>query len=376
MDSIDVSTITGAANGAFFDVQLAAGARFYESSSGALWTRGFGDTVAEYLAVRNGTGLWDVSSLAKYHLVGPDVLPALDRLTTRAMRGVGPGAVRYLMLLDEAGRMLDEGTALILSHAEAFLLGNVASDRFLSHLQGATAELDVRIENATSRISNISIQGPGSLRLLSGLTDADLRSLQRFRLLPDPIELAGVPGILVRAGYTGELGYEFYLVDGAAGADRLWHAIVGAGATPFGFDAADMLRVEAGLVMARREYFAGVTSPYDLSFDRFIELDHDFIGRDACRAIAAAPPRRLVTLTFAGGGAVERGSEVRAAGDVVGAVTSAVVTPTYGPLALAVVSREHAGEGTRLEVGSRTATVRPLRILEADRSRTDEGGDR
>ncbi|MFN8185690.1 MAG: aminomethyltransferase family protein [Gaiellales bacterium] len=360
----------GAEAGAFFEVQRASGAEFYESSSGRLWTRGFGDPAAEYWAVRRKAGLWDVSSLAKFHLVGRDVLPALDRLTTRAMLGVEAGTVRYLMILNERGLMLDEGTALVLSAQEAYLLGNDASDRFLAHLVEHTADLDVRIENVTELISNISVQGPGSLEILSALTDVDIAALRWFGLMPEPVELAGVRGILVRAGYTGERGYEFYLLDGNGGAERLWEAIVEAGAAPIGFDAIDMLRVEAGLVMARREYWSGVTSPYDLSFDRFVELDHAFIGRDACAAVAQAPPSRLVTLTFDGLELPDRGSEVRDVDGSVGTVTSAVITPACGPLALAVVSSERSREGTRLSAGGRPATVRPLPIYDPEKQRS------
>lgn len=370
MEPVDIATLPpGVDLGAFYGVQRAGGARFYESSSGALWTQGFGDPEAEYRAVRQGTGLWDVSSLAKYRLVGRDVLPALDRLTTRAMLGVEPGTVRYGMILNDDGLMLDEGTSLVLSTEEAFLLGNDASDRFLGHLLDRTTHLDVQIEHVTAQISNISIQGPGSLEILSGLTDTDLEALRWFRLLPEPIELAGVRGLLVRAGFTGERGYEFYLLDGRTGAERLWNRIVEAGARPFGFDAVDMLRVEAGLVMRNREYVAGVTSPYDLSFDRFIELDHEFVGRDACVATAAAPPRRLVTLTLEGGEALERGAGVSAPDGPVGVVTSAVVTPEYGPLALAVVSTECSAVGTQVSVGERPATVRSLPIYDFDRRR-------
>ncbi len=370
MEAIDVTTIPpGVDAGAFFEVQRAAGARFYESSSGALWTQGFGDPEAEYRAVRHGTGLWDVSSLAKYRLVGRDVLPALDRLTTRAMLGVEPGTVRYGMILNDDGLMLDEGTALVLSAHEAFLLGNDAGDRFLAHLVQHTTDLDIQIENVTASISNISVQGPGSLEILSGLTDTDLGALRWFRLVSEPVRIAGVRGILVRAGFTGERGYEFYLLDGRTGADRLWDRIVEAGATPIGFDAIDMLRVEAGLVMARREYFAGVTSPYDLSFDRFIDLDHAFIGRDGCLATAPAPPRRLVTLTFEGAHVPDRGSEVRAPDGPVGTVTSAVVTPGYGPLALAVVATESSADGTQVSAGGLPATVRSVPIYDPDKRR-------
>ena len=374
MDPIDLDAIADDIHvGPFHEVQAAAGASFYEDF-GHLWTKSFGDPQEEYWAVRRDTGLWDTSALIKFRLTGRDVLPALDRLTTRTMLGVQPGTVRYGMVLNGEGLMLDEGTSLILSADDAFFLGNDGSDTFLAHLVDHTSDLDVQIEDVTEQIGCIAVQGPRSLDLLAGLTDADIGGLRWFQLLPEPIEIAGVRGLLVRAGFTGERGYEFYLLDGDDGAEPLWDAIVAAGATPIGLDAIEMLRVEAGLVIAEEDYWPGKTNPYDLSLDRFIDLDrHDFIGRDACVATAPAPPRRFVTLAFEGseadGGVPLPGAEVHGEDGVVGAVTSAFVTPRFGALALAVVDTACSQDGISLQVDGRSATVRPLPIDDPNKER-------
>ncbi|MEX0755441.1 MAG: aminomethyltransferase family protein [Actinomycetota bacterium] len=371
MDPIDLNALPDDVHtGPFHDVQVAAGAGFYEDL-GRLWTKSFGDPQSEYWAVRRGTGLWDISALIKFHLTGSDVLPALDRLTTRAMLGAQPGTVRYGMVLNEKGLMLDEGTSLVLSAREAYFFGNDGSDTFLAHLADHTADLDVQIGNVTDSIGSIAVQGPGSLELLAGLTDADIGGLRWFHLLPERIEIAGAHGLLVRAGFTGELGYEFYLVDGHAGAKSLWGSVVEAGARPIGLDAIEMLRVEAGLVIAEEDYLPGETNPYDLSLERYIDLEgHEFIGRDACVVTAAAPPRRFVTLTLdSDGGAPRPGSVVRGDHAQVGVVTSAFVTPRFGALALAVVDAASAGDGTTLQVDGQPATVRPLPIDDPGKER-------
>jgi aminomethyltransferase len=375
MDPIDLNDITGDIyTGPFHDVQRRAGATFYEDY-GHLWTKSFGDPVAEYWAVRRAAGLWDVSALVKFHFTGRDVLPALDRLTTRAMLGVQPGTVRYGMVLNDEGIMLDEGTSCVLSDEEAYFFGNDDSAEFLAHLAEHTADLDVQIEDVTSRIGTVAVQGPGSLELLAGLTDADIRGLGWFRLLSEPVEIAGVRGLLVRAGFTGEKGYEFYLLDGSDGAEMLWKQIVGAGATPIGLDAIEMLRIEAGLIIGDEDYWPGKTAPYDLSLDRFIDLEgHDFIGRDRCAETAAAPPRRFVTLTFDEGGNGEEAAPSPGAGVFVeersvGVVTSASVTPRFGALALAVVDSVYAGDGTSLRVDGRPATARPVPIDDPEKVR-------
>lgn len=375
MDPIDLNAITDDIYlGPFHDVQRTAGASFYEDL-GHLWTKSFGDPEAEYWAVRRDVGLWDVSALVKFHVTGSDVLPALDRLTTRAMLGAQPGTVRYGMVLNQEGIMLDEGTSLVMSAQEAYFLGNDDSSKFLAHMVEHTADLDVQIEDVTTQMGAIAIQGPKSLELLSGLTDTDISGLRWFRLLPEPIEIAGVRGLLVRAGFTGEKGYEFYLLDGHEGGATLWDAIVAAGATPIGLDAIEMLRVEAGLIIGDEDYWPGKTDPYDLSLDRFIDLeDHGFIGRDRCVETAAAPPRRFVTLTFEKGGNDDEvlpapGAGVFGDDGPVGAVTSAFVTPRFGALALAVVDTAYAEDGTSLQVDGLPATVRPLPIDDPEKER-------
>src|SRR6266571_1699017 len=100
--------------GPFHARQRALGGSFYEDK-GWLWTRAFGDPVAEYWAVRRGAGLWDVSALVKWRFTGSDARAALHRLTTRRALRLEPGTVRYGMMLDQDGTMLDEGTTLVVS---------------------------------------------------------------------------------------------------------------------------------------------------------------------------------------------------------------------------------------------------------------------
>ncbi len=370
MDPIELADITNDIYaGPFHGVQRASGADFYEDL-GNLWTRSFGDPVAEYWAVRRDAGLWDVSALVKFRLTGSDALAALDHLTTRKVSDASPGSVRYGMVLDEHGRMLDEGTSLIVSAGEAYFFGNDDRPPFVEHLECHTADLDVRIENVSQAIPNIAVQGPRSFALLSGLCDTDFADLRWFRFIPAPVRIAGVSGLLVRAGFTGELGYEFYLLDGGEGAETLWNAIVEAGASPIGLDAIEKLRVEAGLVIQEEDYWVGKTDPYDLSLDAFIETGtHEFIGRDACAAAESSPQRRFVTLAFEGEEPPQAGAPVSRDGAVVGDVRSAEHTPRFGTLGLSVVRSPFAVEGTQLEVEGRAAIVKPLPIDDPKKER-------
>ncbi|MEX0833338.1 MAG: aminomethyltransferase family protein [Actinomycetota bacterium] len=343
--------------GPFHEKQRAIGGTFYEDY-GTLWTASFGDPVSEYWSVRKDAALWDVYALVKFRLTGRDTLVALDRLFTRRLADAQPGLVRYGMLLDEEGLMLDEATVVVISSEEAYLFGNDGQATFLGHMDAHSEGLDVNIENVSRAIANIAVQGPRSFGVLSTLTDTDISSLGWFHCLPDPIEVAGVRGLLVRAGFTGELGYEFYLLDGNDGAEELWDAFVNAGAAPIGLDAIEKVRIESGLLIAEEDYEPGETDPLDLGMERFMDLDdHDFVGRDAVMKRVDDPPRRFVTLAFEGEELPEHGAPVSVDGATVGDVRSADTTPRFGALALAVVDTAHAVPGGRVDVQGREAVV-------------------
>lgn len=355
--------------GPFHEKQRAVGGTFYEDY-GTLWTATFGDPVSEYWSVRRGAALWDTYALVKFHLTGRDTLLALDRLFTRRLARAEPGVVRYGMLLDEQGLMLDEATVVVVSPEEAYLFGNDQQAGFTGHMAAHTVGMDLTIEDVSRAIPSLAVQGPRSFDVLSQLTHTDLASLRWFRCLPDPIELAGVRGLVVRAGFTGELGYEFYLLDGDDGAEGLWDAVAGAGAAPIGLDAIEKVRIEAGLLIAEEDYWPGETDPLDLGMERFIDLDgHDFVGRDAVKERVEDPQRRFVTLALEGEMAPEHGAPVEVGGTTVGDVRSADTTPRFGTLALAVLDAAHATPGGRVDVGGSSGRVHPVPIDDPEKRR-------
>ncbi|MEX0990223.1 MAG: aminomethyltransferase family protein [Actinomycetota bacterium] len=355
--------------GPFHEKQRALGGTFYEDY-GTLWTATFGDPESEYWSVRRGAALWDTYALVKFRLTGRDTLPALDRLFTRRLADAESGVVRYGMLLDEQGRMLDEATVVVLSPEEAYLFGNDGGATFTAHMAAHTVGLQLDIEDVSRALPCLAVQGPRSFEVLAKLSGTDFGSLRWFRCLPDPVEIAGVRGLLVRAGFTGELGYEFYLLDGDDGAERLWEAIAGAGAAPIGLDAIEKLRIEAGLLIAEEDYVPGETDPLDLGMERFIDFDgHDFVGRDAVMERTQDPPRRFVTLALEGEVAPHHGAPVNVGGRIVGDVRSADVSPRFGTLALAVVETAHAAPGGRVMVGGSAGRVHPVPIDDPEKLR-------
>jgi aminomethyltransferase len=226
-------------------------------------------------------------------------------------------------------------------------------------------DLDASIVGRTEELPMISATGPTSRDLVQGLTDFDLSSLKYFRFNPEPVRVAGVATTVLRTGFSGELGFELVTEPGSA--VTLWEALVGAGGRPFGLEAIDLARVEAGLIIVAVDYQPGETSPWDLSLDRFIKPGTDNVGSDALSAYGANPPKRFKTIRIEGDAAPEAGAAVSTDGVEVGVLTSPAASPRLGTIGLAILDTAVASEGEKVEVGGAVATVAPLSLYDPEK---------
>jgi aminomethyltransferase len=370
VEPIDLDHLPASAHlGPLFERQRALGATFY-ADYGRLWAASFGTAQDEYRAVRGDVGIWDVSALAKWHVTGPHALAALDRLTTRPTSADDPGQVRYVLLLNREGLLVDEGTRYVLGIDDAWLIGNEDRPHMTEHIVGSVADLEVQVADRTDELAAIAVQGPRSCEVLTPLLDVDLPSLAYYRAIAS-CSVAGVPAMISRTGFSGELGYELFLFAGEEDAGIVWDRIVDAGATPIGLDAVEILRVEAGLVVADEDYVTGETDPVDVSLERFIELEGTFIGRDAVATRMDRSRRRLLTVVFDDDvdARTEGPLAVSRDGVRVGEVRSIVRSPRFGTIGLAVIDGSLAEVGDRVEIRGSTATVAARPIDGADRAR-------
>jgi aminomethyltransferase len=355
---------------AFDEVERELGCEFTEWE-GWLWPNHFGDAAAEHRAVRTGVGIWDESPLRKWELRGRDALLAADRIFTNDMLGLERGQIRYAPFCDADGKMVGDGTVFKLDDGHAWAITALDSD--LDHFHEVADGLDVSIEPMTEALPHVQLQGPRSRELLAKVCDADVAGLRYFRFLPEQVRVGGVPAWVSRTGYSGELGYEIFCAPADAAA--LWNALVAEGAVPYGLAAVETLRIESGLIFIGYDYFAHETSPYDMSLDKVVRLDTgDFHGKGALAAVAADPPRRLVTLGVDGADVPEYGAAVTHEGGPGGTLTSPCESPTLGRvIGLAVLDARLASPGTRVEVavgdGTAGATVEPLPVYDPEKRR-------
>ena len=241
------------------------------------------------------------------------------------------------------------------------------------HFAEVTEGLDVSIEAVTLAMPHLGLQGPRSREALGPLCDADLSGLRYFRFLPEETRVGGVPCVVSRTGYGGELGYELFCRPEHA-AD-LWDVAVSQmKASPFGVGVLECFRVEAGLIVLDYDYRAHEQSPFDLSLDKMVALGKvAFHGSAALEAVAGEPPRRLKTLRIEGDELPDYGVEVTRDGEPVGTLTSPAVSPAFGPIALAILESGVAADGGSVEValaeGTTGATVAPLAIYDPEKRR-------
>jgi aminomethyltransferase len=259
------------------------------------------------------------------------------------------GQVRYGAFVDEEGLVVDDGT--VFRHAEDRLWVCTNGNERATYFADATKGLEVEIAYIAPELPSLQIQGPSSRDLVRSIVSgADVDDLRYFTFFPEPVTIGGAPVWLSRTGFSGELGYEVFLRPEHAAA--VWRAVEEAGAVPYGVDIIEPVRVETGMIVTDYDYEPHVRTPYDLGLDRLVALDGEgeFMGKDQLRAVAADPPNRFVTIRLEGERLPEYGAALSIDGEDAGVLTSPAVSPTLGPLGLAIVPAAVAGPGTRVDV--------------------------
>jgi aminomethyltransferase len=364
---------------AFYDVQDQLGAEWTDWEGWA-WADHFGDAEAEHRATREASNIWDESPLRKWDMKGPDALKLADVLFTNDMAALELGQVRYGAICDEDGQMIMDGTIFKYADDHCFSITSYDSDLEWFRKVASDRSLDVQVEDVTAAMPHLQVQGPKSREILAPITDgADLAQLRYFRFIPDDVRVGGVPCMVSRTGYSGELGYELYCKPEDA-AD-LWNAVLEAGRPagmlPIGLSAIETIRIESGLLFPDVDYFQHKTDPFEVRLDKLVKLDKpgDFIGKEALERIAReGTPRRLTTLRIEGAETPEYGAAVTKDGNEVGIVRSPAGSPTFGEqLAMAAIDRALDSEGTKVEValgdGTVSGTVAPFPYYDTQKAR-------
>jgi aminomethyltransferase len=322
--------------------------------------------IAEHMAVRTGVGLFDVSHMGEIQFRGPGSLDAVQHISMNDASKLAIGQAHYSALLTPAGTFVDDILVHKLSDNDYLLVVNAGTtDKDFAWIHKYMAPFRTHVSNYSPHYSQLAIQGPRALETLAKLTSTDLAAIKNYRFTWG--EVNGVPNVLIaRTGYTGEDGFEIYFPSDPAIGEKMWDAILAAGAEfgilPCGLGARNTLRLEAGMSLYGHE-ISEDTTVFEAGLDRFCKLDKgsDFIGRDALVAAKDQPlPRKLVGLEVIERGIARDGYRVLdPAGNTIGVVTSGSPAPFLKKnIALAYVPPSHSELGTELPVEIRNAPVK------------------
>ena len=328
----------------------------------------YDDDVKEYWHLLEHVTVWDVAVERQVEITGPDAARFTQLLTPRDLSACEIGQCKYVTICAPDGGIVNDPILLKLAE-DHFWLSIADSDALLYALGvQAFAGLDVQIREPD--VSPLQVQGPKSKPLVRKLFGDEVADMSYYRCAQT--ELDGIPLVVSRTGWTGEVGYELYLRDGSRGLD-LWDRVMSAG---------EELEIRAIAPSAQRQIEAGIfnygndmdvtNNPFEVTgLERLVELDNDneVVSRAALERIAReGVSRKLVGVRLDGeplGMWLEDFWPVAADGRTVGRLTSAAHSPRLQiNMGYAWVPLEHASEGTELTVqapdGARGATVTPL----------------
>ena len=252
---------------------------------------------AEVAAVRGDVGILDVSTLGGLEVRGPDAAELLNRLYTLRHDTQAVGKVRYLLLANEMGSIIDDGVAWRMANDHFYVTsttGAVGAVYQLMLFMNAQWDLSVDVLNATAAFAGVNVTGPQASALLAGLSDDFDFSGAAFPYLHGREgTVCGLPARVMRIGFTGEVSYEVH-VPWSRG-EALWERLVAAGVRPYGLEASRILRLEKGHIIIGQDTDA-MTTPEQVGMEWAVSRKKDyFLGKRSIEQRARlGMDRRLV----------------------------------------------------------------------------------
>ncbi len=348
----------------YFDATVRWGAKGFSVYNHMYIPRDFGDPEQNFWNLVNSAILCDVAVERQVEITGPDAAKFAQLLTPRDLSKCAVGQCKYVLITNAEGGILNDPILLRLEENRFWI--SLADSDILLWAQGVAVNSGLDVTIREPDVSPLQLQGPQSGKIMQALFGDSITELRYYWLRE--YELDGIPLIVSRTGWSSELGYELYLLDGSKG-DELWEKIMAAGA-PFGLQpghTSTIRRIEGGMLSYHADMDIN-TNPYELGLDRLVELDMeaDFIGKAALKRIReTGVSRKQVGLVIDGpalAGPNSRFWALEKDGKQVGKVTSAVFSPRLEQnIALAMVGVDFAALGTSFDVetpsGITTATV-------------------
>ena len=312
--------------------------------------RGIND---EHVYTRTASSIFDVSHMGRLIFTGPDAEALLQHVCTRNVGKLKVGRSGYSHVCNERGGILDD--VIVSRYEDRWLMVCNAGNRtkIVAHLQRHMQGRNVKMEDTTEKTVMMAVQGPKTMELFTEHLPIKVGEMGRYGFVTG--SYMGQKYSVFRSGYTGEDGVEIVLT--AATGAMVWDYLTQDGSKdhvaikPAGLGARDTLRLEAGMPLYGHELNEDV-DPISAGCGWCVDLEKDFLGGAALRAIAAEGPRRKMTgLVLEGKRIARQGTKIIAGDSEVGVVTSGTLSPTLGKsIAMGYVDSALSKEGQSLAV--------------------------
>lgn len=344
-----------------YDRHVALGGRIVDFAGWAMPVQ-YSSIIAEHHAVRQFGGLFDISHMGRLQVSGPDAAALVERLVTCRVAGMKDGQVRYGLVTNEAGGVLDDVLVYRLGEQDLLVVVNASNrEKVVGWVESHLGDFDASLRDETFETAMIALQGPAA----AGMLASTFTALRYYTCVRSPV--LKIDALVSRTGYTGEDGFEFIIP--ATDAAEFWDRFLAAGRSfgllPCGLGCRDTLRLEAAMPLYGHELSEDI-DPITAGLGFAVALEKEFIGREAIAAIKERGPDRVrVGLRLAGKRIAREGTAVLSGGETVGVVTSGTYSPTLqASIAMAYVPPGLAAAGTGLAVDLRgkqeAAEVVPL----------------
>ena len=350
----------------FFNGTVRWGATDFSVYNHMYIPRSFGDPEQNFWNLVNDAILCDVAVERQVEIAGPDAAAFVQLLTPRNLSQCAVGQCKYVLITNEAGGILNDPVLLRLEENRFWL--SLADSDVLMWAQGVATHAGLDVTICEPDVSPLQLQGPKSGDIMATLFGEAIRDLKYYWL--DHFELDGIPLVISRTGWSSELGYELYLLDGSQG-EALWEKLMAVG-EPMGLKpghTSSIRRIEGGMLSYHADMDAH-TNPFELGLDRLVDLEMpaNFIGKAALKQVQQQGiSRQQVGLELDGEplpGPNTQFWPVEVNGEVIGKVTSAVYSPRLKKnIALAMVTIGHSAVGNTCTVQltgeTRSGTIVP-----------------
>jgi len=347
----------------YFEATQRYGCRAYTVYNHTFLPSYYDDPVAEYWHLIEHVAIWDVGVERQVEIRGRDAFTLMQRITPRDLSQCAVGQGKYVLIVADDGGVINDPVLVRLAEDRFWL--SLADSDVLLWAKGVAVNAGLSVEIDEPDVWPLQLQGPKSKPLVRDLFGEAVAEMAYYAF--SEASLDGIPVVVTRTGWTGEVGYEIYLRDGSRG-DELWERVMRAGKPhqirPTG--PSDIRRIEAGIL----NYGADITladNPYEVGLGWTVDLGKsaDFIGKAALQRIAAAGVQRKIAGIEIEGAPIEFNEtkwDVQHQGKTVGRVTSAIHSPRLRKnIGYAMLPAPLAELGTRLSVatpwGARDARV-------------------